>query len=175
MLSHNLEFFKMFLLSSRQCKEMKRKSLSASDTQKELNFSLYSVVALILFGTVDVIVPSSASKSEDRLSFCDVSHNRPHLAPAAWKLTKTDATSLKNISGLCRADPASTGPRNSSIRENSQWAAAPQRSSIRHNTPEASHSSILEAPEESSQTQKKQKHSLTATVKLVSQRSFLCQ
>lgn len=78
------------------------------------------MVALIFFGSVNVIVPSSASKREDCLSVCEVSHNRPRLAAAARKLTKTDATSLRNISGLCRADPASAGPRKSSIRENTQ-------------------------------------------------------
>lgn len=77
-------------------------------------FSLCSLVALMLFGSVDVIV----SKREDCLSLCEVSHNRPRLAAAARSLTETDATSLRNISGLYRADPASTGPRKSSIREN---------------------------------------------------------
>lgn len=70
----------------------------------------------MFFGSVDVIVPSS--KRQDCLSLREVSHNRPRLAAAARRVTETDATSLRNISGLCRADPASTGPRKSSIREN---------------------------------------------------------
>lgn len=70
----------------------------------------------MFFGSVDVIVPSS--KRQDWLSLREVSHNRPRLAAAARRVTETDATSLRNISGLCRADPASTGPGKSSIREN---------------------------------------------------------
>lgn len=81
-------------------------------------FLLCSLVALMLFGSVDVIVRAPVSKREDCLSLCEVSHNRPRLAAAARSLTETDATSLRNISGLYRADPASTGPRKSSIREN---------------------------------------------------------
>ena len=71
-----------------------------------------------VFGSVDVIVPSSVSKREGCLSRCEVSHNRLCLAAAAQWLTETDATSLRNISELCRADPASSGPGKSSIREN---------------------------------------------------------
>ncbi len=71
----------------------------------------------MFFGSVDVIVPLSVSKRQDCLSLCEVSHNRLRLAAAAWRLTETDATSLRNISGLCQADPASTGPRKSSIRK----------------------------------------------------------
>lgn len=83
-----------------------------------LTFSQRSLVALMFFGSIDVILPSSVYKRDDCLSLGEVSHNRPRLAAAAWRLTETDATSLRNISGLCRADPASTGPRKSSIREN---------------------------------------------------------
>ncbi|GLD64617.1 hemK methyltransferase family member 1 [Lates japonicus] len=57
---------------------------------------------------------------------------------------------------LCRADPAQ-GPRKSSIREHVGSSGPPQRSSTRHNTPEASQFNRTEASEESSQTQKKQK------------------
>lgn len=76
------------------------------------------IKTLMFFGSADVFVPSSVSKRDDCLSLCEVSHNRPRLAAAALRLTETDATSLRNISGLCRADPAFTGPRKSSIREN---------------------------------------------------------
>lgn len=66
----------------------------------------------MFFGSVDVvIVPSSVSKRQDCLSLREVSHNRPRLVAAARRLTETDATSLRNISGLRRADPASTGPQ----------------------------------------------------------------
>lgn len=78
-----------------------------------LTFLLCSLVALMFSVSVDVFV-----LRQDCLSLSEVSHNRPSLAAAAWRLTETDATSLRNISGLCQADPASTGPRNSSIREN---------------------------------------------------------
>lgn len=72
----------------------------------------------MFLSSADVIVPSPVSKGEDCLSLCEVSHNRPHLAAATQKLTETDATSLRNISGFCRADRASRGPRKSSIRKN---------------------------------------------------------
>lgn len=81
-----------------------------------LTFSLWSLVALMFSGSVGVIVPSSVRQG--CLSPSEVSHSGSRLAAAARRLTETDATSLRNISGLCRANPASTGPRKSSIREN---------------------------------------------------------
>lgn len=48
-------------------------------------------------GSVDVIVHSSVRR--DRLSLSEVSHNRERLAAAAQRLTETDATILRNISG----------------------------------------------------------------------------
>lgn len=98
---------------------------------------------LTFWGSVGVTVPSSVR--QDCLSLAEVGHNRSRLAAAMRRLTETDARSLRNISGLCRANPASAGPGRSSIREKTSGAAALWRSSIRNSLLASHRSTELEA------------------------------
>lgn len=84
--------------------------------------SLCVLVGLMFSGSVGVTVPPSVR--QDCLSLAEVGHNRSRLAAAMRRLTETDAWSLRNISGLCQANPASTGPGRSSIRKKTWGAAA---------------------------------------------------
>lgn len=93
--------------------------------------SFYSYVSRnrkpLLLGGTDILDFSSVSKKEwtAYLSLNSATTGRRLAAAALRKLTETDGASLRNISGLRQADPASMGPRKSSIRENTKGVNGP--------------------------------------------------